>query len=68
MLFSDQRKHSISIPSQDANGQPANIRVLVDWLCENLMKDKRKELFVLDDSVYVSTSHPYFLCAHTALE
>jgi ubiquitin related modifier 1 len=51
MLFSDQRKHSISVPSTDLQGRPASIGFLVTWLCKNLMKDPRKEMFVLDDSV-----------------
>ena len=51
MLFSDQRKHKISVPATDAQGQPANVAFLVQWLCENLMKDPRKEMFVLDDAV-----------------
>ncbi len=52
MLFSDQRKHKISIPNQDEEGRPANVAYLIRWLCDNLMKDPRKELFELDDSVY----------------
>lgn len=51
MLFSDQRKHKISVPATDAQGQPANVAFLVQWLCKNLMKDPRKEMFVLDDAV-----------------
>ncbi|KAF1826987.1 ubiquitin related modifier 1 [Dissoconium aciculare CBS 342.82] len=51
MLFSDQRKHSISIPSTDPQGQPSTVRFLVTWLCDNLMKDPRKDVFVLEDSV-----------------
>jgi ubiquitin related modifier 1 len=53
MLFSDQRKHSISIPSTDPQGQPSTVRFLVTWLCDNLIKDPRKDMFVLEDSVYV---------------
>lgn len=52
MLFSDQRKHKVSIPALDDSEQPSNVAFLIRWLCENLMKDPRKELFVLDDSVY----------------
>ncbi|KAK3701205.1 Ubiquitin-related modifier 1 [Vermiconidia calcicola] len=51
MLFSDQRKHRISIPRVDRTGQPSNMGFLIRWLCENLMKDSRREMFVLDDSV-----------------
>lgn len=52
MLFSDQKKHEITVPSQDKDKQPSTIKFLVNYLCEKLMKDPRKELFVLDDSVY----------------
>ncbi|KAK3721560.1 Ubiquitin-related modifier 1 [Vermiconidia calcicola] len=51
MLFSDQRKHKISVPRVDGTGQPPNVGFLIQWLCENLMKDPRREMFVLDDSV-----------------
>lgn len=51
MLFSDQRKHKISIPAQTHDKEPANVAFLITWLCDNLMKDARKDLFVLDDSV-----------------
>jgi hypothetical protein len=51
MLFSDQRKHKISIPTLDEEKQPSNVAFLIRWLCHHLMKDPRKEMFVLDDSV-----------------
>jgi ubiquitin related modifier 1 len=51
MLFSDQRKHKIAVPATDTEDKPANVAYLIQWLCQNLMKDPRKEMFVLDDSV-----------------
>ncbi|EKG20821.1 Beta-grasp fold ferredoxin-type [Macrophomina phaseolina MS6] len=51
MLFSNQRKHDIALPAKDDNGEPANVAFLVRYLCSNTMKDHRKELFVLDDTV-----------------
>ncbi|KAF7187231.1 Ubiquitin-related modifier 1 [Pseudocercospora fuligena] len=51
LLFSNERKHKISIPARDAKGQPSNVAFLIGWLCDNLMKDPRKDMFVLDDSV-----------------
>jgi ubiquitin related modifier 1 len=51
MLFSNQRKHQISLPSQDDSGSPSNVGFLVQYLCKNIMKDPRKDLFVLDGSV-----------------
>jgi ubiquitin related modifier 1 len=51
MLFSNERVHKLSIPAKAANGTPLNIKGLIDYLCKNTMKDLRKELFVLDDTV-----------------
>lgn len=53
MLFSNQRKHTVILPQQDTQGAAANVAFLVNYLCEHLMKDPRKELFVLDGTVYV---------------
>lgn len=54
MLFSNQRSHRIQIPAKDSSEQPANVGFLVRHLCENLMKDKRKDLFVLEDRMWGS--------------
>ncbi|KAL2037006.1 hypothetical protein N7G274_010291 [Stereocaulon virgatum] len=51
LLFSNQRKHKISLPGSDEKGQPATAAFLVRYLCENLMKDTRKEMFVMDGTV-----------------
>lgn len=51
MLFSNERKHKISLPVTDEHGAISNIAYLIRYICQNLMKDSRKELFVLDDSV-----------------
>lgn len=53
MLFSDQRRHSLSLPSMDSDGRPSNIAFLIHHLCEHVMKDTRKELFVLEDHLSV---------------
>ncbi|KAI0398077.1 Urm1-domain-containing protein [Xylariaceae sp. FL0594] len=49
MLFSDERKHALTIPAADENGRPVTISYLIGHLCDKTMKDSRKELFVLDD-------------------
>ncbi|KAJ4187333.1 Ubiquitin- modifier 1 [Fusarium falciforme] len=49
MLFSDKRHHSLSIPAVTPEGKPANIAYLIDHLCQNVMQDSRKDLFVLDN-------------------
>lgn len=53
MLFSNQRRHSLSIPANDKDGKPSDIAFLIDYLCKNLMKDPRQELFVLDGHMCV---------------
>lgn len=55
MLFDNQRRHAVSLPSTDSSGQPANIAFLIDHLCKNLMKDPRTDLFVLDNHMCVSS-------------
>lgn len=54
ILFSNERKHNISLPVQLNDGNPPNIAFLLQYLVENVMKDERKELFILEDNVYVS--------------
>jgi len=51
MLFSDERKHSISVPAKDSTGNAVTVGWLVNYLCEEVMKDTRKEMFVLDGHV-----------------
>lgn len=56
MLFSNQRKHALSLPAKDENGKRIDMAFLVDYLCRYLMKDRRKEMFVLDGAMYATTS------------
>ncbi|KAK1760480.1 ubiquitin-like protein [Echria macrotheca] len=51
MLFSNQRRHALSIPAHDKDGKPSNIAFLISHLCKTLMKDPRTDLFVLDDHI-----------------
>jgi hypothetical protein len=51
ILFGNQKKYSITLPTKDELGAPANVAFLVRYLCDKLMKDPRKELFILDDTV-----------------
>ncbi|PQE21579.1 Ubiquitin-related modifier 1 protein [Rutstroemia sp. NJR-2017a WRK4] len=51
MLFSDQRIHKLSIPSTDSSEKPVTVGWLVNHLCENVMQDSRKEMFILDGHV-----------------
>lgn len=54
MLFDNKRKLSITVPVKSKDGGNTNIADLVRHLCENIMKDPRKELFILDGTVYVA--------------
>ncbi|KAF2844930.1 ubiquitin related modifier 1 [Plenodomus tracheiphilus IPT5] len=51
MLFANQKKYTLALPAQDEAAQPANVAFLVRHLCERVMKDPRKDLFVLDGTV-----------------
>lgn len=51
LLFANQKKYSLSIPSKDDTGAPSNVAFLVRYLCDEVMKDPRKDMFVLDDTV-----------------
>ena len=57
MLFDDERHHSLSIPAKDKDGHSSTIAYLIEYLCKNVMKDTRQELFVLDDHLYVGPQH-----------
>ena len=61
LLFSNQRKHHITLPSTDENGQSANMAFLVRYLCKNIMADKRKDMFVIEGTVLV-VSYPSVVC------
>ncbi|CAF9906344.1 Ubiquitin- modifier 1 [Imshaugia aleurites] len=51
LLFSNQRKHQIALPSTDENGRSANLAFLVRYLCQSLMTGRRKDMFVTDGTV-----------------
>ncbi|KAF1927527.1 ubiquitin related modifier 1 [Didymella exigua CBS 183.55] len=51
LLFDNQKKYTLSLPSNDESGAPSNVAFLVRHLCNKVMKDARKDMFVLDDTV-----------------
>lgn len=53
MLFANERKLAVTLPAKDESGNNVNVAHLIDHLCEKHMKDPRKDLFILDGSVYV---------------
>lgn len=56
MLFADQKRYSLALPARDKDGRPSNVAFLVDYLCREVMRDTRQELFVLEGHLYVETS------------
>jgi ubiquitin related modifier 1 len=48
MLFSNLKTHKIDLPLQDDDGNAIKLAFLINFLCKNLMKDTRKEMFILD--------------------
>ena len=59
MLFSDQRQHKLALPAHDKDGKPVTVAYLIDYLCQHVMKDNRKELFVLDRHMYAHTPYSW---------
>jgi ubiquitin related modifier 1 len=51
MLFDNKTKHAISLPSKTQEGKPSTIAYLITYICNNLMKDPRRELFVLENAI-----------------
>jgi len=51
MLFGNKNKYDLELPSRDEAGVPITIAWLVQHLCDHVMKDSRRELFVLNNSI-----------------
>lgn len=67
MLFSNKRQHALTIPAADQDGKPVDIGYLIDHLCQNVMDDSRKDLFVLDNHLYVLATLYLRLCLRIAI-
>jgi len=53
LMFDNKPSQIIRLPSKvPGTSESANIRYLLKYLCDELMTDTRKELFVLDDTMY----------------
>ena len=57
LLFSNQRKHNLSLPVVDEQSRAATMDFLVRYLCQYVMKDSKKDMFVVDGAVYVKLSY-----------
>lgn len=55
MLFSNERKHRITLPAKLSDGSQPTIECLLRHLVDNVMNDQRKELFIMEDNVYVDS-------------
>lgn len=55
MLFSNERKHTVTLPARLSDGSSPNISYLLQYLVDNVMRDERKELFILEDNVYATS-------------
>lgn len=53
ILFGNEKKHKIDLPAQSEEGSPSNIAYLLQYLVKHLMKDQRKDMFIMEDNVYV---------------
>ncbi|KIV90786.1 hypothetical protein PV10_05394 [Exophiala mesophila] len=51
ILFDNVSKHSITLSADADNGKSPTVGYLVNYICDNLIKDPRKELFILDGAV-----------------
>ncbi|KAF8475887.1 ubiquitin-related modifier 1 [Kalaharituber pfeilii] len=52
LMFSNKASHAIMLPSKiPGSDEPTNVKYLLKYLCDELMTDTRKDLFVLDDAI-----------------
>ena len=51
LLFSNTRKHTVALPYDHEKGHGPSLAYLIRYLCDNLMKDRRQEMFILDGTV-----------------
>jgi ubiquitin related modifier 1 len=51
LLFSNVQKHTLKLSSTVDDGKAPTVGYLVTYLCEHLMRDERKDMFVLDGLV-----------------
>jgi ubiquitin related modifier 1 len=54
LLFGNERKHKVILPPHLEDGSRPNISYLLKHLVDNLMKDSRTDMFIMEDNVYVT--------------
>lgn len=63
LLFNNERKHEILLPALKEDGSASDISSLLIYLVENTMNDDRKDMFIMEDSVYVDNDS--WICIST---
>ena len=48
LLFANQRRYTIKLPDVGKNDEAVDMDFLIQHLCENLLKDRRQDMFVLN--------------------
>ena len=61
MLFGNERKHKVVLPARLEDGSRPNISYLLKYLVDNLMKDQRIDMFIMEDNVYVNITWRFYL-------
>ncbi|KUM56744.1 hypothetical protein ACN42_g10458 [Penicillium freii] len=56
LLFGNERKHKVVLPARLEDGSRPNISYLLKYLVDNLMKDQRIDMFIMEDNVYVNVT------------
>ncbi|EGX50247.1 hypothetical protein AOL_s00076g322 [Orbilia oligospora ATCC 24927] len=51
LLFDNEKKFNIDLPTKTKDGNAANINYLVDHLCVHHMKDTRRDMFEINGTV-----------------
>ncbi|CAI7629171.1 unnamed protein product [Penicillium glandicola] len=51
LLFGNERKHKVVLPACLEDGSRPNISYLLKYLVDNLMKDQRIDMFIMEDNV-----------------
>lgn len=72
LLFSNERKHNVTLPASLDDGTQPNIAYLLRYLVDNVMQDQRKEMFIMEDNVYVDwesidNSGANFVCSRPGI-
>ena len=54
LLFDNRRRHVLELPQHGDRGEPTNAGFLISYIRDNLVSNKRTDMFVVDDKMYVA--------------